>query len=87
MALDGSQPRSQSATESVKIVGERLSLSVSGLGSIVASLCCEKLAVKARRSSGTQGKGTSAVGGQYRATICEDMTVDSSLCVIVHCKV
>jgi hypothetical protein len=51
------------------------------------SCCCEKMVTEAVDSSGTQGKGKSAVGSRYRATANEDVTVDANMCVIVNCNV
>jgi hypothetical protein len=33
------------------------------------------------------GRGTSAVGSRYRETANEDVTMDTSVCVIVTCNV
>jgi hypothetical protein len=33
-----------------------------------------------------RGRGTSSVGSRYRATASEDMTVNTSVCVTVNCK-
>jgi hypothetical protein len=48
--------------------------------------CCEKLVAEAGDSSGTLRKGPSAVGNLYRATAIEDVTVGTSVCVTVNCK-
>jgi hypothetical protein len=45
------------------------------------SCCREKLVVEALDRS-----GMSAIGSRYRATASEDATVDTSVCVIVKCK-
>jgi hypothetical protein len=34
-----------------------------------------------------RGRGTSAVGSRYQATVSEDVAVDTSMYVIVNCKV
>jgi hypothetical protein len=53
--------------------------------SVVVSCCCEKLSPVRVRESRVRGKP--AVGSRYRATASEDVTVDTSLHVIVIYKV
>jgi hypothetical protein len=38
-------------------------------------------------SSGAQWKDTSTIGSRYRAMASEDVIVDTSVCVVVNCKV
>jgi hypothetical protein len=47
------------------------------------SCCCEKLVAETGDSLGTQN----AVGSRYLATVIEHLTENTSVCVIVNCKV
>jgi hypothetical protein len=50
---------------------------------MAASCCFEKLVAEVGESSLTQRKGLSAVGSLYRATINEDISMDTRVCVTV----
>jgi hypothetical protein len=49
------------------------------------SSCGEKLVAEAGVRE-PRGRETSSVGSRYRATAIKDVTVDTSVCVIVSCE-
>jgi hypothetical protein len=51
------------------------------------SRCCEKLVAEAGDSSGTQRKGNVRRWKPLPSNGSEDVTVDTSVCVTVKCKV
>jgi hypothetical protein len=51
------------------------------------SCCCEKLVAEVGGSSGIQRKGNIHRWKPLPSNDSEDMTVDTSVCVIVTCKV
>jgi hypothetical protein len=51
------------------------------------SCCCEKLVAEAGDSSGTQRKENVRCCNPQLSNGSEDVTVDTSVCVIVNCKV
>jgi hypothetical protein len=46
-----------------------------------------KMVTEDEDSSERIGRGTSAAGSRYQATASEDVTVDTTVCVTVNCKV
>jgi hypothetical protein len=51
------------------------------------SYCCEKLVAEAGDSSGTQRMGNVLPWKPLLSTSSEDVPVDTSVCMIVNCKV
>jgi hypothetical protein len=56
-------------------------------GSVVVSCCCEKLVAEVGDSSATQRKGNVCCWKPLTSNSSEDVTVDTSVYVIVYCKV
>jgi hypothetical protein len=55
--------------------------------SVIVRCCCEKLVAEATVSLGTQGKGNVHHWKLLPSNSTENVPVDTSVCVIVNCKV
>jgi hypothetical protein len=55
-------------------------------GTVIISLCCEKPIAEAGDTSGTQRNGNVRRWQPLPTNGSEDVTMDTSVCVVVNCK-